>query len=150
MNLIIFFIPRNVFYAAPGITHVGKDDALDFFSNGVTIFNGRFIHFVAAEFIVFIAAQRIGTAQGKEVVVGHVAGGNTAHETNGNDVSPADFIIEAVFCNELEVVEVTAHAVTGPNTGEGQAFPLRRIVDVIAVIENVRPGHAIGPAEVIL
>ena len=34
VNLIIFFIPRNVFYAAPGITHVGKDDALDFLAMG--------------------------------------------------------------------------------------------------------------------
>lgn len=34
VDLIIAVIPRNVFYAAPGITHVGKDDALDFLAIG--------------------------------------------------------------------------------------------------------------------
>ena len=65
-------------------------------------------------------------------------------------MGPADFIVQAVFGNEFEVVEVTAHAVAGPGARKGQALAFRRVVDVVAVIEDVGPGQAIGTAEVII
>ena len=65
-------------------------------------------------------------------------------------MGPADFVVQAVFSDELEVVEVAAHAVTGPGAREGQALAFRRVIDVVAVIEDVGPGQAVGAAEVIL
>ena len=150
MEFIVFMVPGDIFYATPGIAHVGKDDALDLLGNGIAVFDGRFVHLVAAKFIVFIAAQVVGAAESEQVVVGHIAGGDTAHEADGDDVGPADFIVQAVFGNEFEVVEVTAHAVAGPGARKGQALAFRRVVDVVAVIEDVGPGQAIGTAEVII
>lgn len=65
-------------------------------------------------------------------------------------MSPADFIVQAVFGDELEVIEVAAHAVASPGPRKGQALAFRRIVDVVAVIEDVRPGYAVRAAKVVV
>lgn len=48
VEFVVFMVPGDVFYAAPGIAQVGKDDALDLLGNGIAVFDSRFVHLVAA------------------------------------------------------------------------------------------------------
>ena len=150
MKASAFLVPGNLTGAAPGCTHIGKEHALYLLGNGEPIFNRSRIHLVAAEFIIFITAKRIGTAQGKEVIVRHVACSDTAHESNGNDVFYADFIIQSVFDNKLVVIEVTAQTMTGPSACKGQAFAVHGIVNIVTVIENMGPRYAVRRTEVVV
>ena len=65
-------------------------------------------------------------------------------------MGPADFVVQAVFGDELEVVEIAAKTVARPSPRKGQALAFRRIVDVVAVIEDVRTGHAVRAAKVVV
>ena len=62
----------------------------------------------------------------------------------------AYFIVQTVFKSQFIVIEVAAQAVAGNGCRIGNPLAPGRIIDIIAVIEDVGPGQAVGAAEVVV
>ena len=101
-------IPGHVFRTAPSRTGIDEEDALYLFGNGIPVFDCTGVHLVAAEFVIFIAAQCISTAEGKDRLVRHIACSNTTHETYGNNMGMTYLVVETIFYSKFVVVEIAA------------------------------------------
>ena len=90
---IIIFVPGNLaLVQTPGTAHIGEEYALYLLRNGEAVFQSAGVHFLAFELVVFIAAERIGTAQAEEVAVGNVAVDIACHQAESQDMAAAQVL----------------------------------------------------------
>lgn len=110
---------------------------------------GAGVHFLTFELVVFIAAKRIGTAQAEEVAVGNVAVDIACHQAESQDMAAAQVLVETAFRGELVEVIVPAQSMAAPLSCEGKSVALAGVEVVVAVIEYMGEGEAVGSTEVI-